>query len=53
MLRELGVLGFCLVILGRELDDEKCEYIVRLVKVINKEELGLYLIVCCGCVDLE
>ncbi|WP_267891839.1 biotin synthase [Helicobacter cetorum] len=52
-LRELGALGFCLVTSGRELDDEKCEYIAKLAHAINKEELGLHLIACCGRADLD
>ncbi len=43
----------CLVTSGRELDDEKCEYIAKLAKAINQEELGLHLIACCGRADLE
>ncbi|CBG39357.1 biotin synthase [Helicobacter mustelae] len=47
-LKSYGVLGFCLVTSGRELDSDKCEYIARIAKSLIKEDLNLHLIACCG-----
>lgn len=50
-LKNFGALGFCLVTSGRELDSEKCEYIASLASAIQKEDLGLHIIACCGRAD--
>ncbi len=48
-----GAVGFCLVTAGKELDDEKTEFICEIAYKINREIEGLNLIACNGLADTE
>ncbi|WP_163498741.1 biotin synthase [Helicobacter suis] len=52
-LHALGALGFCLVTSGRGLEDQKCDYIAKLARMIKQEVPHLHLIACCGRADME
>ena len=47
-LKQYGMLGFCLVTSGRELDSEKCEYIAKTAFALKQKISDLHLIACCG-----
>lgn len=48
VLKKYGMLGFCLVTSGRELDSEKCEYIAKAATALKNDGLDLHIIACCG-----
>lgn len=52
-LHAYGALGFCLVSSGRNLDSEKCDYIAKIASAIKNANLGLHIIACCGCADVD
>lgn len=59
ILKNFGVLGFCLVTSGRgistddDLSSEKCEYIAKAAHEIKSAGLSMHLIACCGRADRE
>ncbi len=46
-------LGFCLVTAGKELDDEKVEFVCQAAKAVKKEVPNLHIIGCNGIATLE
>lgn len=53
ILKNYGMLGFCLVTSGRELDSQKCDYIARVSRELKKEISDIHLIACCGRADTD
>lgn len=51
--REIGAVGFCLVTSGVGLDNKRKEFVKKVAKAINKEDLALNLIGCNGIAKLE